>query len=47
MTKEWKKQINKVCEKFLCKTKEYNFVEKPGIKLCGNYGKKKFLGKLR
>ena len=22
---------------------EYNFVEKPGTKLCGNYGKKKVL----
>ena len=46
MAKEWEKWIDKVCEKSVCKTKEYNFVEKLDAKLCGNYGKKKFCGKL-
>ena len=39
MAKEWEKQIDKVCEKIVCKTNEYKFVEKLGTKLCGNYGK--------
>ena len=39
MAKEWEKLIDKVCEKFVCNTKEYNFVEKLGTKLCENYGK--------
>ena len=28
-----------MCEKIVCKTNEYKFVEKLGTKLCGNYGK--------
>ena len=32
MAKEWEKYIDKVCEKTVCKTKEYKFVEKLGKK---------------
>ena len=41
MTKKCEKKIDIVCEQIVCKTKEYNFVEKLGTKLCGNHGKKK------
>ena len=46
MAKEWEKQIDKVCEKIVCKTKEYTFFEKLGTKLHRKIMGKKFCGKL-
>ena len=45
MAKEREKQMDKVCEKLVCKIKEYNFVEN----LAQNYVEimvKKFCGKI-
>ena len=46
MAKEWEKQIDKVCARIVCKTKEYILSKKHGTKLCGNYGKKKVFWKI-